>query len=304
MFKNVIVGVDRLDGGRDAIALATDLVSDGGKLTLGYVYPADAYVWRRSREPYDVVERELAQELLETAAREEAIDAELRCHGSSSVGHGLHDLAETSGADLLVVGSSRRGVVGRVLLGDDTRAALNGAPCATAVAPAGYSQQPHLMREIGVGYNGSPESKNALEAARALAVEHDARLSAFEAVSIPAIALSTGPAPIDDWMAGLLDDARKQVSALEGVEAHAVYGQAAEELAMFSASVDLLVVGSRSYGPFGRLVHGSTSYELARVARCPLLVLPRAAREAELADGRDEAVEAAVGAGAASIQSS
>lgn len=297
MFKNVIVGVDRLDGGRDAITLATDLVSDGGKLTLGYVYPADAYVWRGSRQPHDVDERELAQELLETAAREGATDAELRCHGSSSVGHGLHDLAETSGADLLVVGSSRRGVVGRVLLGDDTRAALNGAPCAIAVAPAGYSQQPHLMREIGVGYNGSPESKNALEAARAIAVEHDARLSAFEAVSIPAIALSTGPAPIDDWMAGLLDDARKQVSALEGVEAHAVYGQAAEELAMFSASVDLLVVGSRSYGPFGRLVHGSTSHQLARVVRCPLLVLPRAAREAELADGRDEAEEAAVGAG-------
>jgi nucleotide-binding universal stress UspA family protein len=304
MFKNVIVGVDRLDGGRDAIALATDLVSDGGKLTLGYVYPADAYVWRGSRQPHDVDERELAQELLETAAREGATDAELRCHGSSSVGHGLHDLAETSGADLLVVGSSRRGVVGRVLLGDDTRAALNGAPCAIAVAPAGYSQQPHLMREIGVGYNGSPESKNALEAARAIAVEHDARLSAFEAVSIPAIALSTGPAPIDDWMAGLLEDARKQVSALEGVEAHAVYGQAAEELAMFSASVDLLVVGSRSYGPFGRLVHGSTSHQLARVVRCPLLVLPRAAREAELADGRDEAEQAAVGAGAASVQSS
>jgi nucleotide-binding universal stress UspA family protein len=103
MFKNVIVGVDRLDGGRDAIALATDLVSDGGKLTLGYVYPADAYVWRGSRQPHDVDERELAQELLETAAREGATDAELRCHGSSSVGHGLHDLAETSGADLLVV---------------------------------------------------------------------------------------------------------------------------------------------------------------------------------------------------------
>jgi nucleotide-binding universal stress UspA family protein len=290
--------VDRLDGGRDAIALATDLVSDGGKLTLGYVYPADPFVWRGSSGLYDVVEHERAQQLLETAAREAGIDAELRYHGSTSVGHGLHDLAETSGADLLVVGSSRRGVVGRVLLGDDTRAALNGAPCAIAVAPAGYWQQPHVMREIGVGYNGSPESKNALAVARVLAAEHHATLSAFEAVSVPAIALSTGPAPIDDWMEGLLDDARKQVAALEGVEAHAVYGQAAEELAVFSAGMDLLVVGSRSYGPFGRLVHGSTSHQLARVGRCPLLVLPRAAREAELADCGDDAEGAAVGAGA------
>jgi hypothetical protein len=36
-----------------------------------------------------------------------------------------------------------------------------------------------------------------------------------------------------------------------------------------------LVVGSRGYGPVGRLIHGSTSQQLARTARCPLLVLAR-----------------------------
>jgi hypothetical protein len=44
--------------------------------------------------------------------------------------------------------------------------------------------------------------------------------------------------------------------------------------------VDLLVVGSRGYGPLGRLIHGSTSLQLARSARCPLLVLPKAATAA------------------------
>jgi nucleotide-binding universal stress UspA family protein len=143
-----------------------------------------------------------------------------------------------------------------------------------------------LLREIGVGYNGSPESEQALTVARALANEHEARLSAFEAVSIPAIALSEGPAPVDEWTQELLEDARRRVSALEDVEPHAVYGQASEELAMFSASVDLLVVGSRGYGPVGRLIHGGTSQELARVARCPLLVLTRAGRAPH---SRDEA---------------
>jgi hypothetical protein len=32
------------------------------------------------------------------------------------------------------------------------------------------------------------------------------------------------------------------------------------------------IVGSRSYGPVGRLFNGSTSNYLARRARCPLLV--------------------------------
>lgn len=88
-------------------------------------------------------------------------------------------LAEATGADLLVVGSSRRGLLGRVLLGDDTRAALNGAPCAVAVAPSGYCQEPDLMREIPVGCNASAESEHALTVARSFADEYGAKLSAL-----------------------------------------------------------------------------------------------------------------------------
>ena len=76
-------------------------------------------------------------------------------------------------------------------------------------------------------------------------------------------------------------EARERILALGGVEAHAAYGHPAEELALYSASLNLLVVGSRGYGPIGRLFHGSTSQELARHARCPLLVLPRSARMIE-----------------------
>ena len=57
----------------------------------------------------------------------------------------------------------------------------------------------------------------------------------------------------------------------------AVYGLAVEELAAAGDRVDLLVVGSRGYGPLRRLVLGSTSDYLERHARCSLLVLPRAA---------------------------
>ena len=64
------------------------------------------------------------------------------------------------------------------------------------------------------------------------------------------------------------------------VEGRAVYGLTGEELAAFGDDVDLLVVGSRSYGPCERLVLGSTSDYLERHARCSLLVLPRAAGSA------------------------
>jgi nucleotide-binding universal stress UspA family protein len=64
---------------------------------------------------------------------------------------------------------------------------------------------------------------------------------------------------------------------LPDVDAHAVYGLTGEELAAFGQEMDILIVGSRGYGPMRRLVLGSTSDYLERNARCSLLVLPRVA---------------------------
>jgi nucleotide-binding universal stress UspA family protein len=255
------------------------------------VYPGDTYVYRGASAAYEAGERERARELLEKVRGETEVQAHMRWREAPSVGRGLHELCEVIGADLLVVGSSRRGLLGRVLIGDDTRAALNGAPCAIAIAPTGYSAQSVAMREIGVGYDGSPESEHAVAIARRIAAECGAKLSAFEAVSLPTYAFIGGPAPIDDALEQLVDDARDRITALGGVEPHAAYGRPVEELAVYSASLDLLIVGSRSYGPIGRLIHGSTSLELAGAARCPLLVLTRAARDAtkeDVAEGDPE----------------
>ena len=167
------------------------------------------------------------------------------------------------GVDLLVLGSSRRGLLGRVLVGDHTRAALNGSPCAVAVAPAGYSDYSGNIRRIGVGYDGSLESDHALEVARELAAANAAELSACTAVSVPLSGFGPGALPLSDAIDTLLDNARERIAVLGGVAPHAVYGATVEVLAGYSASLDLLVVGSRAYGPVGRLVHGSTSDELA-----------------------------------------
>ncbi len=281
MFENVIVGVDAAQGGRDAIALAGRLCAKGGELTLAHVYYNDPEVWRGSSPAYDAAETERADGLLENARREAGVEAQLRSKGSPSVGRGLHELAEAIGADLLIVGSSGRGLAHRVLIGDDTRAALNGARCAVAIAPTGYSQDPVAMREIGVGYDGSPESEHALRVARQLAAEHQTKVSVFEVVSLPTRAYMPSARPVDELVEEMVSDAQIRVAALEGVEPHAVYGDVAEELTLYSAWLDLLLIGSRSYGPIGRLVHGSTAQRLARTARCPLLVLTRGARRAE-----------------------
>jgi nucleotide-binding universal stress UspA family protein len=293
MFNDVIVGVDGEDGGRDAIALAEALRARDGQLTLAYVYPGDAYVYRSASPAYSAAQENSARELLQRVRSEAKVDANLHWRVSSSPGRGLHELCEAVGADLLVVGSSRRGLLGRVLMGNDARAALNGAPCAIAIAPAGYSKEPALMREIGVGFDGSPESLHAVGVARDLAAEAGAKLSAFKAVSMPTYSFMAGPAPVDDVPEALVEDARQGIAELGDVEPHAAYGRPVEELALYSASLDLLVVGSRGYGPIGRLIHGSTSLRLAQAARCPLLVLTRNARTPSAAQRPGEGRELA-----------
>jgi nucleotide-binding universal stress UspA family protein len=290
MFDTTIVGVDESSGGRDAIALAKQLVAPDAKLTLAHVVSTSTWEPLASRAGdaaavrTKTAEQDRAEELLRTARDQAGIASRrsisLRVLWSPWVGRGLQELADIEDAHLLVLGSSRRGMLGRVFVGDHTRAGLNGAPCAVAIAPAGYCDHFRAIRRIGVGYDASPKSDTALEVVRRLAATHHAELSACTAVSVPLPTIGPGPLPVSEVIEPLLHNARERIAELGGVEPLAGYGPPADVLANYSASVDLLVVGSRSYGPIGRLVHGSTSDELARTARCALLVLPRSARNA------------------------
>jgi nucleotide-binding universal stress UspA family protein len=278
MFGNVLVGVDDRQGGRDAITLAKHLVDAAGKLTLlnvhsGVLRPVDA------ASPGAVsAERERSHALLEAERERAGVQAELVSVVSSSPGKGMHQQAEQQQADLIVVGSCSRGAFGRAMLGDDTRAALNGSPCAVAVAAHGYAEVPVPIAKIGVGYDGSPESEAALAMARELASATRASVTALEAVSMPSYAYSGMVSPaIGESMEVMLKEAKERMHALPDVDGRAVYGFAGEELASFGDELDLLVVGSRGYGPVKRLVVGSTSEYLERRARCSLLVLPRVA---------------------------
>jgi nucleotide-binding universal stress UspA family protein len=77
-----------------------------------------------------------------------------------------------------------------------------------------------------------------------------------------------------------LEKAPKQLAELPGVKPHVASGDAAQALARYAASVDLLVVGSHEYRLSDRFSGGSTSQRLADSAACPLLVLGSGTRDA------------------------
>ncbi|HTU78430.1 MAG TPA: universal stress protein [Solirubrobacteraceae bacterium] len=267
MFENTLIGVDGGWGGRDAIALARSLSGADARLTLAYVHSGEV-----AEEMQD------CEALLERERALAGVQAELRGVVAPSPGRGLHKQAEGQGADLLVVGSCSHGVFGRAMLGDDTRAALNGAPCAVAVAARGFAERPARIARVGVGYDGSPESAAALVCARELAAASGARVHAQEVIPPPPVSFAGLVTPaIGGYIEEMLREAQARMSKLADVEARAVYGLAGEELAAFGEKLDLLVVGSRGYGPVRRLVSGCTSDYLERHARCSLLVLARTA---------------------------
>jgi nucleotide-binding universal stress UspA family protein len=278
MFNEVLVGVDSRPGGRDAIVLATRLLADGGRLTLAHIHGGTSHTARGSTTGTAASVEQDALALLQKERDATEVQAELLSFKASSPGHGLHVLAEQRAADLIVVGSCSRSGIGRAMLGDDTRAALNGAPCAVAVAVRGYFEHPLPIATIGVGYDGSPESERALEAAREIAARNRSLIRALHVVMLPAYTFAgIGPPAVGESVDAMLEDASKEIESLPGVQGRAVYGLPGEELAAFGEEVDLLVVGSRNYGPVKRLMLGSTSNHLQRHALCSLLVLPRGA---------------------------
>ena len=186
MFRTIVVGYDEPERGGEAIALAEALRDPRhGSLLLTSAYlptPVPA-------APFVVATRSCAIPPSASSRRRARNSRDgSRCARSRSrprPPRALTETAEREHADLVVVGSSHRGKVGRVLPGTTAERLLHGAPCAVAVAPRGYARDD--IRHIGVAYEGSPEAEAALRAAEALALELGAALTVYCVVEPPAV---------------------------------------------------------------------------------------------------------------------
>jgi nucleotide-binding universal stress UspA family protein len=297
MFDNVLVGVDGRPGGDDAVALARQLAAPGARVTLANI---DGSVsWPPGSGGMFLDEQRTKAEAF-LAREHDRWPGTATVHVcASTVGRGLHELAAHRDADLIVVGSTHRGIPGKVFIGDDTRAAFYGAPCAIAIAPHGYAMAKTPLTRIAVGYDDTPESHRALGAARRIAESTGAGITVMRVVG-PEDVRQEAPMPAD-WpsaTAALVDQAQRSLDAIDGVEGIAVSGGPREELTRLAERNELLIVGSRGYGPLGCVLHGSVSSYLERHVPSALLILPRDAAETVAgAVAEEEFAEAAAPAG-------
>ena len=184
---------------------------------------------------------------------------------------------------MVVLGSNRDGPIGRVLAGSTARRVAHGAPCAVAVAPHDWRPQPpEVPLTFGVGVDDSAESRDALALAVAFASAAGARLRLYTAVHIPPPAhpmfAATGTS-YAGWRRDRIAAAERMARAAIGPETPAevvvLEGDPVERLADSTHDLDLLVVGSRRYGPLRSALLGGVSGAVIDRAASPVVIVPR-----------------------------
>lgn len=192
-------------------------------------------------------------------------------------------VAQESSADLTVVGQGRSSSAsGR---GDDRASVtLHRAPCTVAVAPLGYADRAQAIERVGVAYDGSPQSRTALDHARALAACNHAKLAACKIVQL---ADDPGARPwhLLDAPDRIVDATRSELADSEIDDLSVLAGPVRPSLLAFSDGTDVMFCGSRQYGPLQLVALGSTGNYLAHHCRCPLLITPAVAEHPWAAAG-------------------
>ncbi len=286
MFRSTIVGYDGSRRAQDALALAAALSSRSGGVTACCAHHPQTVAARIDpTEPrLDEVEAERCLAEARELAHGWMLTETFAIEAADPAG-ALLQAAASRGADLLVVGSSHRGRVGRVLLGDVAVRILHEAPCPVAVARVGQRDTSAGVRiaSIAVGCDVVEDPGPELALATSLAVELGASLhvvavaetsvalaaQAGGAMAFPAIVKARRLAT-EEGLAEVMSSLPKGLSVTGEVRE----GTPSEKLAEVSHGVDLLVLGSHHYRPLQRLVHRSVADSLARHSSCPILVVP------------------------------
>lgn len=305
MFERIVVGYAGEQAGRDALALAAALAGClGGGLTV--VFPYHPLLATRDAEEVQTrVEGEVSELLREIvprytdAPRREDEQPQPVFHWSSAGWpiHALHQLAAYEAADLIVFGAASSGPRDALHVSLMERM-IHGAPCAVALAPSGYAgRAAHPLRRLGVGFCDTEEARAAVGLARELASELGAELEVVAAAGLdPTLASYAFSAPpmaeaqseIEAEVAEGVERAAAELRDGVPVRGRTIAGIPAEVLIARSRELDLLVLGSRAYGPLRHALLGSVSATVMRGASCPVLVLPRGVRRPEDLAARQE----------------
>jgi len=292
MKPKVLIGYDGSPEGEDALGL-------GGRISeVLDARPLVATVITQPRDGTEAGEFDAAVtsfcEPLFAKARErlDGLDVQEQSTVNDSPAAGIYELTDWLKPTAIVIGSTRHGTAGRVQVGTVGGSLRAGVHSTVAVAPRGYAEDGASgLDRIGVAVDGSSESWRALSAAAYLAERSGKSLHVLSVMGEPHYVLGGLLSPFgpeeyrefkeQEW-------GRVYQSGVDRLpddvvtEPQLLHGEPAEALTEAAGDLDLLVLGSRGYGPVKGTLLGSVSSRVMAAAPCAVMVVPRGAGAAPL----------------------
>ena len=290
--RTIGIGFDGSDASQDALRVAGRLAAaSGAQLVLLGAYRGEARDAAGGGGDLATLERVEVEQRLELAATALHGPVRLRAVGAPTVARALATGAAVEAVDLLVVGATHRGRFGRVMPGSTVAHLLHDARCPIAVVPHRADLPRGVPWRFAVGNDGGPEAAAAVTfaarmaratgaALRLVAVAEPPPLPVVEAPGLAALAVGRHAVEQERVRAARqagVGRAAASVPAGIHVEPLVLDGDPAVVLAGQAHDADLLVMGSRGRGPLGSVMLGSTAAAVLRMARVPVVVVPRRA---------------------------
>lgn len=206
-----------------------------------------------------------------------------------SVPRGLMELADQHTADLVVVGSSSSGLLGRVALGSVTDRLVHTAAVPVAIAPRGYPLSPVPIQRLTAAYGGAADAVGLIATTAELAQRWSVRMriASFTVRPLRMFGGSIEPSAenlvVQQWSRQTMDSALKQLNdaraavAIPDVDvvvgAGTEWREAVDSIAWETG--DLLLLGSGAAGPAAQVFLGSAASKIIRHAPVPVMIMPR-----------------------------
>lgn len=288
MTARVVVGYEGGPTGEDALAFARRwAAASADEIVVVTVHPgAAAPGAARVDAEWVAYEREEADALLEQARAllPEGARASFVRIDAGSAAHGLHDLITERPDDrpLVILGSQRTRGLRRTYPGSTAERLLQGSPAPVAVVPWGYAEAPaRRLARVFVAYVDTPDGRVALDHAARIAAHLSAQLTVVTVVPDTRVVPALGEprrfaeAQEEQYRASLTAALQSLPPELQA-DGETRDGPVVDALSEIQPDeCDLLVCGSRGYGPVRSVLLGGVSSQVVRHARVPVVVVPR-----------------------------
>ena len=218
------------------------------------------------------------------------LDVSIVAHESSSIPAGLMELVDQHAADMVVVGSSSSGLLGRVALGSVTDRLVHTAAVPVAIAPRGYPLSRTPVQRLTAAYGGAADAAGLIATTAELASRWSVRMR-IASFTVRAFATFGGAVayPAEDlvmqqWVhrteQSILTQLDSSVAAQVPVPDTEVqvgvgtdWSQAVDSIGWEHG--DILLLGSGAAGPVAQVFLGSAASKILRHAPVPVMIMPR-----------------------------